>query len=362
MTDGALEVEVVTSAGPALDALVPEWDELARRRGQGYSCRPTYGLSWWAELGTGELHVVAARRRGELVAVAPLHRRTLLGQPVLRWLGHGLGTVGRVVASDLVAAGVVWSVLAAERTPLQLTHVQLDDPATLALRRSAHTQVQLTVDDLCPVLPLPPGLRARDLRSGRSLKRLAGYRAALAREQGAVDVEVVTDVDALHARWPDIVRVAADADRGRGRQNLCAPPYDRFALAFLEQEARAGALLILGLTVGGRWVAHEIGVRNQVRLDLWLSRFDPALDRYPLGHLLAHWLVEQHDELGLELLDMGLGENAYKLAWTTSAYDVGTVLSAPSGLTRLRAQLALRQHVGDARRRVPLPRRPVASA
>ena len=358
MSGGPIEVDVVSSTGPELDALVPEWDELARSCGQGYSCRPTYGLSWWAELGVGELHLVAARRAGKLVAIAPLHRRTLLGQPVLRWLGHGLGTVGRVVASDLVAAGAVWSVLASERTPLQLTHVQLDDPATMALRRSAHTQVLLTVDDLCPVLPLPAGLRARDLRSARSLKRLAGYRTALEREQGAVDVEVVTDLDGLHARWPDIVRVAADADRERSRQNLCAPPYDRFTLAFLEAEARAGGLLVLGLTVGGRWVAHEIGVRHRTRLDLWLSRLDPALDRYPLGHLLAHWLVEQHDELGVELLDMGLGENAYKLAWTTSAYDVGTVLSAPSGLGRVRAQLALAQQVGEVRRRVPLPRPP----
>lgn len=347
----AIEVRTVTRRGVELDRLVPQWDVLARRCGQGYSCRPSYGLSWWGALGRGDLHVVTAYRNDELVAVAPLHRRSLLGQPVLRWFGHGLGTVGRIVTEDLAAAGAVWSVLAAERVPLQLTHVRLDDPATMALRRSAHTEVQLTVDDLCPVLPLPPGLRARDLRSGRSLKRLAGYRKALAREQGPVDVEVVTDVDDLLRRWPDIVRVAGDADRDRGRQNLCAPPYDGFTLAFLEKEARAGALLVLGLTVGGRWVAHEIALRTKGRLDLWLSRLDPGLERFPLGHLLAEWLVDHHDELDVEVLDMGLGENAYKLAWTTSAYDVGTLLSAPSGMTGLRARLSVAQQAGEIRRR-----------
>lgn len=353
MSPTQVEVRTVTRPGAELAALVPQWDALARRSGQGYASRPGYGLSWWEALGRGDLHVVTAYRDDELVAVVPLHRRSLLGRPVLRWLGHGLGTVGRVVASDLAAAGAVWSVLAAERVPMQLTHVRLDDPATMALRRSAHTGVHLTVDDLCPVLPLPTGMRARDVRSARSLKRLAAYRAALAREEGALDVEVITDVDGLLRRWPDIVRVARDADRERSRQNLCAPPYDGFTLPFLEKEARAGALLVLGLTAGGRWIAHEIGVRTENRLDLWLSRLDPRLERFPLGHMLAEWIVERHEELGVEVLDMGLGENAYKVAWTTGSYDVGTLLSASSGVSSMRARLTLAHRVGQARRRMP---------
>ena len=347
-----IDVTAVERAGPELDALVPEWDALARRCGQGFASRPAYALSWWTALGSGQLEVVEARRDGRLVAVAPMHRRDLLGQPVRRWLGHGLGTVGQLVTEDLVAAGAVWAALTAEGTPVQMTHVRLDDPATMALRRSGHSEVRLTVDERCPTLPLPPGTRARDLRSARSLKRLAGYRSALERQEGAFEVEVVTDRAGLERRWPDMVRVAAEADRGRARTNVCAPPYDAFTRPFLEREARSGALVVIGALVGGRWVAHEIGLRTGGRLDLWLSRFDPRLDRFALGHLLAQWMVDSSDELGVELLDMGIGENAYKQAWTTQAYDVGTLMCAPSRLSLVRARLAVAQRAGAARRRI----------
>lgn len=347
-----IDVGVVDAPGPELDRLRPEWDALARRFGLGFASRPAYALSWWEELGVGRLQIVTARQDGRLVAVAPLHRRVLLGQPVLRWLGHGLGTVGQLVAEDLVAAGAVWAALTAEGTPVQMTHVRLDDPATMALRRSGHSQVRLTVDERCPTLPLPAGTRARDLRSARSLKRLAGYRSALIRQEGAFDLELVSDVDHVERRWPDIVRVAADADRGRDRRNLCAPPYDGFTRRFLREEARAGSLLVVGAVVSGRWVAHEIGLRTQRRLDLWLSRFDPRLERFALGHLIAERLVEMHDDLDVGLLDMGIGENAYKLAWTTTAYDVGTLVTAPRGLATTTARIALAQQAGEMRRRV----------
>lgn len=351
-TSQRIDVGVVDAPGTRLTGLVPEWDELARRCGQGFASRPSYALSWWEELGSGSLEIVTARRDGRLVAVAPLHRRTLLGQPVLRWLGHGLGTVGQLVAEDLVAAGAVWAALTAEGTPVQMTHVRLDDPATMALRRSGHSQVRLTVDERCPALPLPPGIRACDLRSARSLKRLAGYRSALIRQEGDFDVEIVSDVDDLDRRWPDISRLAADADRGRGRQNLCAPPFEGFTLHFLREEARAGALLVVGAVVSGRWVAHEIGLRTQRRLDLWLSRFDPRLDRFALGHLVTERMVDLHDDLGVDLLDMGIGENAYKQAWTTTAYDVGTLVTAPRRLELTLARVGAAQRVGELRRRV----------
>lgn len=349
---GAVEVRTISTDGAELAELVPEWDALARRCGRGFACRPSYALAWWRTLGQGSLAVVTAHRAGRLVAVAPLHRRSLLGQSVLRWLGHGLGTVGELVAEEPAAAAAVWDALAAAGFPLQLIHVRLDDPATLALRRSARWQVRLQVQDRCLVRPLPDGVRAGDLRGATSLKRLRGYRTALAREQRPFDLEIVDDLAGLRRRWPDIVRVAADADRGRDRDNLCGPPFEAFTLAFLEQEAAAGALLVVGVTVGGRWSAHEVGLRHGDLVELWLSRFDPALDGFSIGHQLMMALVDRHEQLGVSGLDFGLGENAYKLAWTDGGYDVATLTATVSrpGLTGARLRLA--RSAGDLARRV----------
>lgn len=349
---GQVQVRVVAGPGPELDELLPAWDALARQHARGVAGRPSYALSWWYELGEGSLALVVAFRAGRLVAVAPLHRRVLLGQPVLRWLGHGLGTIGEVVAADEAAAAAVWDALADRGEPLQLTHVRLDDLGTLALRRSPRWSVRLVVDDRVPTLALPAGTTPSDLRSARSLKRLGNYRDALAREGRPFDVEVVTDVEALRSRWPDVQRVAADADRGRARQNLCAPPYDRFTLRFLEQEACAGGLLLVGGTVGDSWVAHEVGLRSGRRVDLWLSRFDPTLDRFALGHLVMRRLIERHDELTIEELDFGLGENAYKLAWTAGGYDVGTLTAAARRPVVTAGRLALARTAGALSRRM----------
>lgn len=347
----AAAVQVLRRVEDAV-ALVPEWDGLADRCALGFAARPSYSLTWFKALGRGELAVVTARRDGRLVAVAPLHLRRLLGQPVLRWLGHGLGTVGEVLAEDQAAASSVWEHLAAQGVPLQLTHVRLDDAGTLALRRSPSWSVRLEVDDRCPVLSLPPGIDAAALRSKRSTKRLRQYREALEREQGPFLLEVVQDAEALRRRWPDVVRVAAAADAGRDRIDLCAPPYDAFTLSFLEEEARAGRLLLVGATAGGRWVAQEVGVRTGDRFAMWLSRFDPLLSGYAPGHLVLSDLLPRAGELGLTCLDFGPGENAYKLAWAGTAYDIATLTAVPGGQRRVRARLQVAGSLGAAARRV----------
>lgn len=334
------EVRVLRDPG-AVQLLRAEWDQLADRCGLGFASRPSYGLTWFSALGKGELAVTRVTRDGRLVALAPLHRRSVLGQDVLRWLGHGLGTIGEVLAVDADAAAALWDHLATQAATLQLTHVRLDDVATLALRRHRQWQVELTVDDRVPLVELPPGSTAATLRSKRSLTRLARYRNALADQGRAFEVELVDDVEGLRARWDDVARVAAAADQGRGRTDLCAAPWDRFTRELLEQEAQAGRLLLVGSVVGGRWASHEVGLRVGGVLHLWLSRFDPELRSFAPGHLLAEHMVDRSAELGLTGLDMGLGENDYKLAWAGTGYDVGTVTAFPVGSSSVRARAVL---------------------
>lgn len=346
----SLDLEIVTGRGARLDRLVPEWDRLAAAHSRGFTSRSAYGLAWFDHLGHGELHVVALRRDGDLVALAPLHRRSLLGQPVLRWLGHGLGTVGQVLAADADAAHQLWTALAELGDPLQLTHVRPDDEAVLALRRHPSWTHHLLVDNRCVVLSLPSGSTTQDLRGRSSLRRLGRYRNALQREGRPFGVEVVDDLDGLRRRWPDIASVAAAADAGRDRVNLCAPPYEGFTRSVLEAEAAAGNLVVVGVLAGQRWVAHEIGVRTGGVLEQWLTRYHPDVTQYSPGHLMAEWLVDHHLRLGVAEVDQMLGENALKLAWSRQGYDVATLTAAPHGLGRVRGRLALAGMLGVAAR------------
>lgn len=91
---------------------------------------------------------------------------------------------------------------------------------------------------------------------------------------------------------------------------------------------------------------------------LWLSRFDPELRGVAPGHLLLQHLVERHDELGISHLGFGIGENADKLAWTTTGVDVCDLVAAPAtgpgrlAADRLGAAGAAARHARTARTRL----------
>lgn len=345
MSPPDLAVRAVGRAGAELDELVAEWDALARRRGLGFASRPSYALSWWEELGRGRLEIVTARRDGRLVAVAPLHRRSVLGKPVLRWLGHGLGGVGELVADDAPAATAVWSWLADRGTPLQLTHLRLDDVGTLALRRAGRLDVRLDVDGRCHVLDLAPGSSSSDVRAATELPRpvtAPGARAGDA--EGPVALDLVTDVDGLRRAWPELVRLAAGA--------LPGPGHAGFAHRFLEQEARAGALVLAGAAVGDRWVGHLTLLRCGRSLSLWDLRPDPAPGRAGIGDLIVEKLVDRHEELGFDRLDLGVGESAVRCTWSTTAYDVGTAVAAPRRAGVVQARLDAARRAGTAAQRL----------
>lgn len=348
------EVDVVSEPGHVSEPLGVQWQDLADRCGSTFASWPGYGLSWWASLGRGELAITTVRREGELVALAPLHQRSIMGQPVLRWLGHGLGTVGEVLAVDGEAVSALWDALADRGIPLQLTHARADHEAILALRRDPRWSVGIEVDDHCPVVALPGAVTAKDLRSTKTLRTLERRRRRLMERGTPVSIEVIDDVDGVSFRWPDIVRVAALADVGRDRVNLCSPPYHSFTREALLQAAAGRNVVIVGLLHGGAWVAHHIWLRVGRTLYEWITRFDPAIGSISPGLMLMEWVVDHHEALAVDSLDLQIGQSRWKREWTRRGYDVATVTATPTRrLGLVRARLAVAASIGDQLRSLP---------
>lgn len=332
---------MIAAVGQELDQLVPEWTLLADTCGRSFYGRPSYSLSWWEQVGRGELAVFWVRRAGQLVALAPLHRRRLPGQQVLRLLGHGLGTIGEVLVKDGSAGHSLWDFVAQDGAALQLTHVRPNDAGVLALRRHSKWREHIEINDRCLTVQLPKGVSTRDLHSRRTVRKLARYRTDLERTNGPFRVEVIDDTVGLRSWWAAMVLVAERADANRGRLNLFAPPWVEFTRALLEREAAHGTLLIVGATAGGQWFAHQVALRHAAATALWVTRFDPAYAAYNPGHLIQEWLVDHHDEIGIEGIDSLLGEDSFKSSWTNTGYDVGTLTAATTGLALCRARLAI---------------------
>ncbi|WP_129975773.1 GNAT family N-acetyltransferase [Rhodococcus sp. Q1] len=309
--------------------LFTEWDDLAQELGQRVATRPSYALAW-NRMGRGRSAVCTVRRGGRLVGLAPLHARTRLGVTALRLPAHGLATIGTFLATDEAALADLLNGIADRNMALQLDHVDLTDPLVEMLQASPRWSVDIAGTERCLTIDLATGAGAESLRGRRTLKTLSRLERSLAREGTPASVDVVCDPDHLAQRWSDITAVAAAADEHSGRDDFCAPPFTAFTRPLLDAEARAGRLLVVGLLVGDRWMAHEIMFRTGTTAEMWIGRFHPEVRRHQPGQLLQRRLTDRHDELGINRFDYLLGTSEFKEQWANGDYRVGRIVAVPT--------------------------------
>lgn len=329
------------------EELLREWWDLAERRSTRFSSRPSYALTWFRTLGKGRLSLATVHRDGRLVALLPLHTRSRLGVTVHRLAGHGLGTVGEALAEDDDALCALVEGLHDRHLILSLTHLPEDSPFVQALLDHGGWTLNHELDDICPVTDLPPGTTARDLRSGRSLKRLRSARNRAGREQGEVTFGVAETPEEFARAWPEIVQVAALAEQQEKecRLNLTAGVHGEFTRAFLAEEAERGNLRIVLLRVSGRLAAFDVLLRSGSGVEGWLTRFDPEYRALSVGHQLIEHSVNDSGPAGITAMDHMIGRSEYKDPWATYEYRVGTVTAAPWRVARpaLTAERAVRR-------------------
>lgn len=85
-------------------------------------------------------------------------------------------------------------------------------------------------------------------------------------------------------------------------------------------------------------------VRSANTAEGWLTHFDPAFSDAQPGHQMMESLVDRAREVGIERIDLGVGANGFKQAWTNGQYQSITVSALPTD-------------VHGARHLVPLVRR-----
>ncbi|MGP6175233.1 GNAT family N-acetyltransferase [Corynebacterium sp. A21] len=308
-----------------------QWAELGEQVSTKFASRPSYAWTWFETLGKGELALATVHRGNRLVALLPLHTRKRAGITSHRWLGHGLGTIGEALFVDKSALGSLVSGIRDAGVLLELTHTPADSPLLAELLASGDWIVDFRSDERCPVTDLPPGSRARDFRSKKTLKRLRVARDAMARDIGPVEFEVIRTPAELAARWEEIVRVtevAREADES-GKLNLLAGAYGEFGRRFLQEEAANGHLLLLGLRVDSTMVAIDVQFQSGDREEAWYTRFDPDFGKLAPGHQMIEFLADHHDDYGIYQSDQLIGQSSYKVDWQTSDYEVGTIFATP---------------------------------
>ncbi|HST39198.1 MAG TPA: GNAT family N-acetyltransferase [Conexibacter sp.] len=336
-----LEVELVSEL-EALDALAPEWDELAVAARQPMTA-PAWMLTLWRHLRAPEeqARVVAVRERGRLVGLAPL--------------AAGVGLPGRVEyrlmvpeiprTSPLALPGREWEVGAAIAGALDraqprpdvvlLESAPLDTCWPLALAAGWPGRLRPPLRQYAvvgsPVVSL--GDASFDAWLARRSSNFRGQmRRARRQFEAAGGVSRASTQASLHDDLATFMRLHADRWEGRGDSPIVALG-ERLAAAF---EAVGRLLLDSGrfrlrlLELEGEAISAQLFGEAGGEVLYYNGGWDERFARFKPAQLSIFDAIEECFERGDARMDLGPGQQPYKLRFADGDDPVAwNVLAVP---------------------------------
>ena len=273
---------------------------------------------------------------GELVGLAPLHRRSFPAAGVLRSLGHGAGAVTPFLVAPVKAdvAGVIATALVADGRTAHLADLPVDDPTLRAARRDDRLDVDARLHDECPVIRLTGLDDSRSLLAAPSHARLRKLLARADRELAGHDwsVDVATERSAVVQAFRQVGPLYDAAETDRPRLHFGVGLHGDFFTEALGLLADRDQVAFLTLLIDGEAAAFDVHVRiNATAAAAILGRFHPTHASISPGHLLLRSGVDWAIDAGLDRLDLQLGDDAYKTSWANDGYDTVEAILAPPG-------------------------------
>ena len=332
-------------------ALAPEWDELARRCAATPFATPLLSLAWWQHLGQGDLRVVVVRDAdGRLVGLGPLHERRVGPIKVVRWLGHGLGTVAEALVhpDHPHAADVLWRSAAAGGRVLDLIECRESGPLPTADAFPRRRPPSVVERDLCPVIDVRGDsdvhLQGSDNRRIRRTVTVA--RRRLEEAGKTFRVVVAHDRETLASLWPAVHTIFDAAEAHQPRQHLLQGAWGAFHTAVVEDGVATGAVMLQVAFIDDDPVAFEIVLLTEGTMWSWVKRFEPVSADFTPGHLLQCAGLDHASAHGYTTFDLLLGDGVHKQMWATRSYRTLGVESGPRlALAVLHAATAIRSKV-----------------
>lgn len=260
-----------------------------------------------------------------------------IGRPI----GAGLSDYQAVIVSD--DAALEWPSLLRQAGlwTWQFDHLAGAQAALLPRSRQRHT-VQYS-----PALDLTGGYDAyrADLRqrSKTTLQNMERKRRKLNRDVGPVEMRLAVAGDGNLER---LMRWKSLQYRQTGRRDRFASPSVRSLLHHL-MEAPSDAMTaeLQVLMAGDRPLAWHFGLRSSSILAYWFPAYDREFAPFSPGAVLLLDMARAAADAGCHLVDLGKGDEEYKLRFANTRLDVlsGHVASTAAAATMLEMYRAPRE-------------------
>jgi CelD/BcsL family acetyltransferase involved in cellulose biosynthesis len=322
-------IEVVRDLN-RFNALASEWQRLVDRcAGDRLFLSHTWFRTWWESFGEdAELYVVTVRNGSELLAAAPMMRtcRSMYGVK--------LNTIEAIQNPhspryDFILANdqdpklyrALWKAMAEPGIDsIVLTQVPESSNTIRNIEKLAKGDGWLTGQWSPPPSPFIPlngdyGAFLKTLKGGtrynlrRRLERLNTL--------GPVDMEIVTDRDAVYGAMQDGLQIEAAAWKGKqGTAIVSDSATVNFYKRLAESEADLGRLRLSFLRVAGKRIAFNYLLQSQNKFYGVKIGYDPQYHTYSPGNLLLDLILKAACAENIEEYDFLGVDDDWKLEWT----------------------------------------------
>ena len=265
------------------------------------------------------------------------------------------GGIGRSIGARLcdrsgavVRPGVEWSVEAVARAAglrmLRLANVSLDDGAF---------RPYVTGKAIAPYMDLTDGYEAyrlANIRAGSgNMKRVDRRSRKL---EGMLGPLRVVWNDTHDGVLDTLLRWKAKQRQATRSPNVFDLPWARHLLACLRLP-RSGDFggVMTTLYAGETLCAAHFGVRSRRVLHYWLAAYDEEMGRCSPGLLLLMRMASEAASRGIERLDLGPGDEEYKVHISSGHQDVATATACtgPAMTSLVRAAEGVRLRARESR-------------
>ncbi len=293
-----------------LDTLAADWWDLWERSpGATPFQSPAWLIPWWRAFAPGSLHVMAVRRGGRLVGLAPCYVET----GSRRLLPIGVGTSDYLdILLDPDERDEVFDTLLSlfERAPASIWEFPDAPPAArIAALAGRAASVEEAASSVCPVLDLRQGMQGIPLRQRRNLamaRNRADRRGGHAITQAAGDSGFLELLVSQHTQaWHDRDEPGVYADV-RVRAHHAA------ALPLL---AERGLLRAYVLAIAGTPAAAYFGFHWRDQAAAYLTGYDPRFAFESSGTLLMGHVIADAVADGAVEFHFLRGQEPYKYRW-----------------------------------------------
>jgi CelD/BcsL family acetyltransferase involved in cellulose biosynthesis len=314
-----------------IEPLAEAWDALADRTEAPPFARPGWFSAWWGAFGRGSLELVTLRRGGRLVAVLPLARR----RGALRALANYHSPAFSPAAEDTRALQeVAEAAVAGKPCQLALPFVERAGPALGAVRDAAATADFRVLERTLlrtPVVAIEGDWESYLASLSRKFrKELRRHRRQLDSEH-QVGLEIVDEPGEVASRLEEAFELEGSGWKASAGTAIASQPQTRrFYEEVMGWAAARGMLRLCFLRVDRRPIAVDIALEDHGVRYLLKGGFDPAWARFSPGTLLLEAGLEEAFTAGLTTVEIGGGEDSYKLRWTADVRERALLQAFPS--------------------------------